>query len=49
MKTVCYIEIQQPIGTFYLSALPAETLLKIVEVRPRTIHGEGIQREKLDR
>ena len=46
MKTVCYIEIQQPIGTFYLSALPAETLLKIVEVRPRTIHGEGIQREK---
>ena len=46
MKTVCYIEIQQPIGTFYLSALPAETLLKIVEVRPRTIQGEGIQREK---
>lgn len=46
MKTVSYIEIQQPIGTFYLTALPAETLLKVVDVRPRTIQGEGIQREK---
>lgn len=46
MMTVNYLEIQQPIGTFYMAVFPAETLLKIVEVRPRTIQGEGIQREK---
>lgn len=45
MITVNYIEIQQPIGIFYMAALPATTLLKVVNVRPRTIHGEGIQRE----
>lgn len=46
MKTINYIEVQQPIGIFYMAVLPANTLLQIVDVRPRTIYGEGIQREK---
>lgn len=41
-----YIEIEQPIGTFYLTSMPATALYDVVEVRP---HGEddpeGVQRE----
>lgn len=41
-----YIEIEQPIGTFYLASMPATALYDVVEVRP---HGEddpeGVQRE----
>ena len=30
-----YIEVEQPIGTFYLSAINAKTLVDIVEIRRR--------------
>lgn len=45
-----YIEIEQPIGTFYLTSMPATALYDVVEVRP---HGEddseGVQRELSER
>lgn len=40
-----YIEVRQPIGTFYLCSIPAEKLLKVVEVVPRGGSKDGIQRE----
>lgn len=40
-----YIEVKQPIGTFYLSSIPAEKLINIVEVIPRNDSKEGVQRE----
>ncbi len=47
MKTISYIEVQQPIGTFYLCAIPAMELLSIVDVNQRTTTNEdGIQRER---
>ena len=46
-KTVQYISITQPIGTFYLCSIPAMDLLKIVDVdRRSTTNDAGIQREK---
>lgn len=44
MKTK-YIEVQQPIGTFYMCCLPAQSLLNIVRVTPRNQNIEGVQRE----
>lgn len=44
MKTK-YIEVKQPIGTFYMCCLPARYLLNIVRVTPRTQNIEGVQRE----
>lgn len=47
MKTLNYIEVQQPIGTFYLCAIQAMDLLSIVDVSQRTPDNEtGIQRER---
>ena len=47
MKTLSYIEVQQPIGTFYLCAIQAMDLLSIVDVNQRTSDNEaGIQRER---
>ena len=47
MKTVSYIEVQQPIGTFYLCAIPAKELLAIVKVDERTtLDDDGVQREQ---
>lgn len=41
-----YIEIEQPIGTFYLSSLPATTLYEVVEVRPHEENNsDGVQRQ----
>lgn len=46
-KTISYIEVQQPIGTFYLSALPAMDLLSIVDVDQRSsVNQDGVQRER---
>lgn len=44
MKTK-YIEVQQPIGTFYMCCLPAQFLLNIVRVTPRAKDREGVQRD----
>lgn len=47
MKTLNYIEVQQPIGTFYLCAIQAMDLLSIVDVNQRTADNDlGIQRER---
>lgn len=45
MKTYNYIEVQQPIGVFYLCAIPANVLLKVVKRSPRSKGGEGVQRD----
>lgn len=45
MITLDYIEIRQPIGTFYLCSIPARRLLKMVDVRPRSKQGDGVQRD----
>lgn len=50
MITIPYIKVDQPIGRFYLTALPASVLVDITEVDTRFIDNEGIQRpEKADR
>lgn len=42
-----YIQIEQPIGTFYLTSIPAKVLVDIVNVRHRSEDDlEGIQREQ---
>ena len=40
-----YIEVKQPIGSFYLCSIPAVDLLPIVSVVSRRDSSEGIQRE----
>lgn len=45
MMTINYIEVQQPIGTFYLCCIPASTLIKIVRVNARSQDADGIQRD----
>lgn len=41
-----YIEVQQPIGTFYLCSIPATFLLKVVKSTPRSDDQYAVQREK---
>ena len=43
--TINYIEVQQPIGTFYLCCIPASTLINIVRVDARSQDADGIQRD----
>jgi len=38
------LEIRQPIGVFFITAMPAATILKVTEIRRRK-YGEGIQRK----
>lgn len=45
MITFDYIEIKQPIGTFYLCSISARKLLKMVNVKPRSQQGDGVQRD----
>ena len=45
MITINYIEVQQPIGTFYLCCIPASTLIKIVRVNARSQGADGVQRD----
>ncbi len=46
-KAINYIEVHQPIGTFYLSAMPAMDLLSIVDVDQRSsANQDGVQRER---
>ncbi len=44
MKTP-YIEITQPIGTFYISKLNADIVGKVTEITPRSEHPEAVQRD----
>jgi DGQHR domain-containing protein len=42
------ISVEQPIGTFFLLAIPAKTLLPIVTIKQRTLdepQGDGVQRQ----
>ena len=41
-----YIEVQQPIGTFYLCSIPAPFLLKVVKSTSRNEDPNAVQREK---
>lgn len=45
MMTLEYLEINQPIGTFYLTKIPAKDLIKIVSVSRRIDTYYGVQRE----
>ena len=45
-KIFNYIEVRQPIGTFYLCSIPAPFLLKIVKSTSRSDDPEAVQREK---
>lgn len=45
MITLDYIEVRQPIGTFYLCSVQAKTLLRIVCVSRRGQQTDGVQRE----
>ncbi len=44
MISLPLLEVKQPIGVFYVTAMPAEILLKVTEIRRRK-YGEGIQRK----
>lgn len=44
MIRIPLLEIRQPIGLFFLTAMPAEMILKVTEIRRRK-DGEGIQRK----
>ena len=54
MSTVNLIEINQPIGTFYIGMLPAETVIKIAHVKKRKYDSDksttfgGVQRPESD-
>ena len=41
-----YIEVQQPIGTFYLCSIPAPFLLSVVKSTSRNEDSNAVQREK---
>lgn len=45
MKIFSYIEVTQPIGTFYLCSIPAEILVNIVESRAYSEGKDGVQRD----
>jgi DGQHR domain-containing protein len=40
-----YIEVKQPIGTFYLCSIPASVLLRILDVKRHSQQLEGVQRD----
>lgn len=40
-----FFEVQQPIGTFYLSVVNAKQLIKVTETRAREIDSKDVQRE----
>jgi len=44
MIRIPVLEVRQPIGVFFLTAMPAETILKVTEIRRRK-YGEGMQRK----
>jgi DGQHR domain-containing protein len=54
MTTIHLIEINQPIGTFYIGKLPAETVIKIAHVKKRKYDSDksttfgGVQRPESD-
>lgn len=44
-----YIEVTQPIGTFYLCSIQANTLLRIVDATPRSKSQDGVQRDQSEK
>lgn len=46
MRKIKYIEVNQPIGTFYLVSMPAEVIAKITETQPRSGDPNAIQRDE---
>lgn len=47
MKEYPYIEVRQPIGTFYLCCIPASILVRIVTSKSRNDYPDGVQRERV--
>lgn len=45
MKVFNYIEVAQPIGTFYVCSIPASFLIDIVESRAYSKSNDGVQRD----
>ena len=45
MIKINYVEVEQPIGTFYLCSINALTLLKLVKSTPRSKSEDGVQRD----
>lgn len=43
---VPYLKVSQPIGTFYLTSIPAVDLVKFVEVKSRGDYPDGVQRQE---
>lgn len=41
------IEISQPIGVFYISSMPANVLLRVVDNKRRSMGGDGVQRDAM--
>lgn len=41
------IEVSQPIGVFYISSIPADVLLRIVDNKRRSMGGDGVQRDAM--
>lgn len=48
MKEYPYIEVRQPIGTFYLCCIPASILVRIVTSKSRSHYPDGVQRERVN-
>lgn len=46
MKKIPFIEVSQPIGTFYLTKLSANDLSKLVEITPRSADDFAVQRDE---
>jgi DGQHR domain-containing protein len=44
-----YIEVNQPIGTFYLTAINADEIAKLVDVQPRSSNPLAVQRDESKR
>jgi DGQHR domain-containing protein len=46
MKQIKFIEVTQPIGTFYLTALDAEMVARITDTQPRSSNPMAVQRDE---
>ena len=44
-----YIQVNQPIGTFYLTSLEASILAKIAKVERRNDNPDAVQRDESDK
>lgn len=46
MKKFRYVEVRQPIGTFYLTSVPASILVNVLDAKPRGDYPDAVQREQ---